>query len=551
MKNILITIISPWDENKKLCKYNAHEYGEVEASLASEACCKYVIEKLKSENKKLDNAICLVSTQAETGYDHFRDEFSNIQVEDCKISDECIENNEYSEPLDDVVTRVKEIAKDDKKIVIHFDLAGGLRNISVLIEQLTRFFKHYGYEIESYYTYYVNTDQSKNTFFDCKNLYKQIDILDGVNEFVTRGSAKKLQECYENVNDEDVKKLLDCMGEFNDEIELCRVDNLNETLNGMNNALECLKKNKSNGENVFLLRQMIPLIEKKFYGGEKIDYLSTIRWCLDNGLIQQALTIYVEKVPEYLFEKKKVLEMTEDNFVDANNKKGAWSLDNTYADCLYKEILEHYSTELFKEMKAAIKECFYEDKKIVLCKSGNIKNMKNSEVKKFIDDLAKIQTKNNPRKINMPNRYYAPELYKKVNRVARDKNSNTSFERLIELLLNDDKYLKKWMDLNETYSRKIYNTKHINAEDMPKGVKLYTDVASIQACFYDYIYVKAIRNHTNHAADDGRLSKKVTDFFDSKGYTNINKITPESVRKDMNNILDRIEKLKVKKPVLC
>ncbi len=553
MKNILITIISPWDQNKKLCKYNAHEYGEVEASLASEACCKYVIKKLDSENKKLDNAICLVSTQAKAGYEHFCEEFkeSNIQVEECKISDECIENNEYSEPLDEVVTRVKKIAEDDKKIVIHFDLAGGLRNISVLIEQLTKFFKYYGYEIESYYTYYVNTDQSKNTFFDCKNLYKQIDILDGVNEFVTRGSAKKLQECYENVNDEDVKELLKHMGRFNDEIELCRVDNLNKTLNGMNNALKSLKENESNGENVFLLRQMIPLIEKKFYGGEEIDYLSTIRWCLDNGLIQQALTIYVEKVPEYLF-KKKILEVDESSDLYKNTKKEVENnptKSDVYSTLFYEKIQEKsYSTKFQKE----IDKCFFKHKKkmgangnqydeliVKACDDAKWRNIRDKEVRDLIKELSSIQDNNKPAKFS---KEIDKDTQEKIDRIEiKEGKSPENFEQLIRKLLNHEGQLYNWLyNGNDTYMKKIIIAEHFDKNNKNADMKYNVDCKYIQEIYSDYIYVKAVRNRTNHASDEANLSDGTKDFLYNK-YLDIDGLTPTDIADKLLEFVKRIK----------
>ena len=33
------------------------------------------------------------------------------------------------------------------------------------------------------------------------------------------------------------------------------------------------------------------------------DYLKITQWCIDNGLIQQALTVFNEKMPRYLFNK--------------------------------------------------------------------------------------------------------------------------------------------------------------------------------------------------------------------------------------------------------
>lgn len=33
------------------------------------------------------------------------------------------------------------------------------------------------------------------------------------------------------------------------------------------------------------------------------DYYSIVKWCVENGLVQQALTIFTEKIPSYIIGK--------------------------------------------------------------------------------------------------------------------------------------------------------------------------------------------------------------------------------------------------------
>ena len=55
-----------------------------------------------------------------------------------------------------------------------------------------------------------------------------------------------------------------------------------------------------------MFADMIEIIRKKLYIKENssLTYQDLIRWCLDNNMVQQALTLYIEKMPMYYYEKK-------------------------------------------------------------------------------------------------------------------------------------------------------------------------------------------------------------------------------------------------------
>ena len=53
------------------------------------------------------------------------------------------------------------------------------------------------------------------------------------------------------------------------------------------------------------MRQLLPAFQEKF--GGKLDTPGLIRWCVRNNLLQQALTIYKEKLPEYLLREREDL----------------------------------------------------------------------------------------------------------------------------------------------------------------------------------------------------------------------------------------------------
>ena len=333
--NILITVVSQIKESNTKNTYSSKEknIGKIEALQVNEACCKYLITKLGNENKRLDKAICLLTENVKkqvknenfdgvtkSSYQHFIDSIKDYYEypPDFLIIDleNSIAENSFDTVLEEIAKKISEIKNEaeksseisDKDITVYLDISGGPRNISVLIQQLTKLLSYYGYNVEAYYTsfdFYSTTGE----FYSCENAYRQMDILDAVNEFVTTGKSKQLSNCFKNVENESVNKLLETLGNFTEAIQLCNVniDKLDEILKNMKKRLNEVKNNNCNEENVFLLRLMIPLIEEQFFNDSiksRIDYSQIIQWCLDNGYIQQALTIYVEKIPEYFFTKK-------------------------------------------------------------------------------------------------------------------------------------------------------------------------------------------------------------------------------------------------------
>lgn len=73
------------------------------------------------------------------------------------------------------------------------------------------------------------------------------------------------------------------------------------------------KKTEKQSLYLRMFSDMIQIIRQKLYikEGTQLTYPDLIRWCLDNNMIQQALTLYIEKMPVYYYEQG-LLEMPED-----------------------------------------------------------------------------------------------------------------------------------------------------------------------------------------------------------------------------------------------
>ena len=84
------------------------------------------------------------------------------------------------------------------------------------------------------------------------------------------------------------------------DITLCRSKSIKNDLKAFNKAL---KQAKHCGNP--LLEQLLPTFRSKYCKGKEnqITLPELIAWCLDSDMIQQALTLYTERVPAYLNDK--------------------------------------------------------------------------------------------------------------------------------------------------------------------------------------------------------------------------------------------------------
>lgn len=162
------------------------------------------------------------------------------------------------------------------------------------------------------------------------DVYKFYNLIAGAEEFVNFGSVKDLQGYFQNRNiSAELDDLLLAMGEFADEVKLCRRWRFVDAIDHLKNAIETFERKWENVEhrldtviesnddvrlNDMLMFQLLPQIHKDYSDllGEH-DSLSLIKWCLNQGLLQQALTLYTESIPDFLFDHQNgFITMTED-----------------------------------------------------------------------------------------------------------------------------------------------------------------------------------------------------------------------------------------------
>lgn len=205
----------------------------------------------------------------------------------------------------------------DVKIVLHADCTGGPRHAIMMLINIIRLLQYNDVEIGS--LFYSNWISSKRAgkIEQINDVYRFYNLIAGAEEFVNFGSVKDLQGYFQNRNiSAELDDLLLAMGEFADEVKLCRrwrfvdaIDHLREAIETFEGKWEDVEQRldtviESNDDvrlNDMLMFQLLPQIHKDYSDLlREHDPLSLIKWCLNQGLLQQALTLYTESIPDYL-----------------------------------------------------------------------------------------------------------------------------------------------------------------------------------------------------------------------------------------------------------
>lgn len=261
-----------------------------------------------------------------TTLDFFKDRVKEyVASEDIIISSFDEDNAESS--LDNIaamaqliiteINKMKEQQKD-VKIVLHADMTGGLRNASMMMLGVMRLLEYSRCDIESViYANYQGGDND-NTVVDSKDVYRFFDLVAGAKEFVNYGSVRELDSYFKNESkSKELAALLTAMTEFAGSIKLCQYGKFKNAVNGLKEGIETfesltVEKMDANDK---LFKTMLPIIKesyKKLLAATAANNdMEIIKWCVERDYLQQAMTLYTERVPEFIFEKG-FLKFTDD-----------------------------------------------------------------------------------------------------------------------------------------------------------------------------------------------------------------------------------------------
>lgn len=247
-----------------------------------------------------------------------------FKIEADKFIDICYDESGNKESFDNTlkiarsiheyVYDIRNAAPEAYDIKLHIDTTGGFRNAVALLTSISKLLQFS--EITPDKIVYSNISSSEKRIEDMSDIIGIFDLISGAEEFTRFGSIKTLQSYFNNKNkSSELSILLQTMEEFSDALKICRTSSIKEILN--KKLRPALEKFKTLGQQQVSTNNSVSLEEQLFatilttidwhYRSllkENVSELDTIRWCVERDLLQQALTLYVEWIPNYIVDNK-------------------------------------------------------------------------------------------------------------------------------------------------------------------------------------------------------------------------------------------------------
>ena len=230
---------------------------------------------------------------------------------DACINDETVypydeKNSQNLKSVAEMAGRIQNYsAQIDDEVVLHVDFSGGMRNVNMLMLDVIRLLEYSGITIGKLLYSNYNPKTEIGTVEEVKDIYDMFQLISGVEEFVQFGSVKALKKYYTVYKDNistPLKNLINAMENFSEAIKLCHYGQFRESIENLHDAVNDFESNSDNVQDI-IMERLIGRIKKDYeqlIKTRELDDLRVIRWCINNGYMQQALTLYTERVPEYL-----------------------------------------------------------------------------------------------------------------------------------------------------------------------------------------------------------------------------------------------------------
>lgn len=532
-KGLLLVFISDYKDGAKTGRYKG-ERGDgtqwwFEGAQTNDAPVKYLISKALEDHHKIEKIICIVSKKVrDKGFEEFQRmvndyihsskeleaAYGGRQIDFCPV--------DYPESEDAISVRASEVYKkiaaadciggeDGAKIYI--DYTGGLRDINFLMTAIIRYLEYHGVSCqEIVYSSYNRDDTDKNRIYSLRCIYDMYQLLNGVEQFVDTGNAELLQACYHDEGDRDANELLEQIIRFSHAMSLCDVGNVDKTMDQLCQSLDRFDAKADKGSFFSVMfGDLTSIIRKKLYieRGRAYSYPQLIRWCLDNNMVQQALTLYVEKMPEF-YCNEGIVEFSQEEEKYKKNRKNpgmAWRTEFFYGpfyDQLVMPELKKFRERLKTGCEAMTKECpmteTLEAKKFRKLKTYMETEKEKAAIDLLVKYLEKYYKGGVPGNITMPYTGEKVEDYpKNVYRFVKCVSSDVKW--YVYFYYNDKKKYDESTREMGTYEKKVVA---LEAAKTYPG-RIPNAVTDDNLLLYNmmkyYLALKIIRNRINHASE--------------------------------------------------
>ncbi|MBE6853311.1 MAG: hypothetical protein E7505_07515 [Ruminococcus sp.] len=552
------------------------DLGQIKGKNTADAPVKYIIDYIKKKNEKVGKILTVVTEEAENSFSEFRKMLSAYAPE--VPEPVCIPGSDEYKTVIDVLSHVK---KGDK---IYIEATGGLRNTTYTLMMIVRILEYSGVTLEkAVYSKHNNDRQNSkpNRIEDITDVYRTLNLINAANSFTSFGSSDELEKYFENNDDVIIKETINAMRNFSDDITLCRVSRLDKTLEALNTYLKTMSGTELKNKDSALFRSLAEVIREKFYMDKAvsvIEYPDIVRWCLDNKLIQQAVTIFTEKMPRYFFEKK-FFTVAPEEFAEKKKKNEKSNFGLEY-ELFYSGLMtDSCIPEAARFFRNTVSRGAQGNEKSIISRGKTDENII-FEALGECNDITTFAART--RKLKSQNGYSTDEFaralkkYFKIKRIVYFPDGTIrEHEAILEKLETENEpevrsavsersvLPKKMTDFPKAVKnypelfmavfefRTEYDDEHLNfigTLEKRKVSQLYTitdklSVEELKTLFMDIYYIKTfVRNKLNHASEDDSDEERKSFFSGYERYNTDSELTVTEITSLLSDTLDIIRR---------
>lgn len=448
------------------------------------------------------------------------------------------------------IQQYTQILPEDEEVILHADCTGGMRYASMMMLDVMRLMQYERVRIGRVFY----SDFAKRRVEEMDHIYQVFDMISGAEEFVRFGSVDAIWD-YFHLEGRPLSKglcrLLEAMRQFAKEIKMCRYGAFRTSVENLRQAIRMF----SSGDNTEdqLMDCLMARIRKdysEFIQPEELDDLQLIHWCLQHDYIQQALTLYTERVPEYigrqgiisqsLAEKEKLHEAVEQ---DSMHREPYFYLWNVYSS--RTDRASRGRKAYLKLVREAIEEIFaktfdltaWKEKLQALCGVENIqlndeaacyRNLLNTaqwakDCSLLLDlhaagikEILVLWEENSEGRKELEN---LPKGYQRF-KVIRQRLRDAKVDALVKWL-SDVRFSDGW-------SKKYPHTQQLHGLFLDGMVESVLPEEQILKIAERYSIIKYERNHSNHAKTElGQFTLDEMKTYLEEGLQEINRVANE------------------------
>lgn len=535
------------DEKQTPPKYRCPDNIEVFGTQSNEAPVKFLLERYND----VSEIICIVTKEARQtakeaempAWDFFNKEIKKKAPQIPIIAiDYDYDQENGSESIEKLVEQVLSYFKEDDEILL--ETTGGPRDAIIYFLLISRILSHAEIPVEA--AVYSNFNKKKVGYLS--DTIQLFDLVEGMQELTSFGSVEKIRDYYNHSSkkDEKIDHMLKAAEDLTETISLCRTTKLDEKMENFNAALVEAQKSDD-----ILFRHMLAAFTEKFVK-EKWDVLSVLNWCVESGMVQQALTVYTERIPAYIFATK-LIEADE-----TVKKPEAKEYEDKYAVLFTKGFLA--IGEKFKSDNTVDQfKKFLEENRSAICMAAKNSSFSvnkfcpNPEYRSGVNRIFKILryfystdkrdvNEEKIKRFQKENVEFASENFEKFMCMA-PKTKETLYDQvcrnsnsILELLLGKEEKEKK--------EKAIVTLEHLEEVLPGSGFQVHCSCEEIRKVAEDYRYAKYLRNMVNHANADGATeNKQFLEYLYQRKYKNIEEMSLQEIKDFIIAGVKRIEEL--------